>query len=75
MHRYGLKILQKPYPITLDVDRSCNQTFSFSCNTIKETRNNNQKDFPNMISVYGVPEKLLSDNGGEFANEKFYKHV
>ena len=30
-----------------------------------------KKIFQIWISVYGVPEKFLSDNGGEFANENF----
>ena len=29
------------------------------------------KIFKVWISVYGLPEKFLSDNGGEFANDHF----
>lgn len=34
-----------------------------------------EKIFHIWISVYGCPEKFLSDNGGEFSNKAFYGTV
>ena len=63
------KILKKTHIATYD--RPATRLSASTIITSKKPDTISSKIFQVQISVYGLPEKSLSDNSGEFANDHF----
>ena len=62
-----LKFCNKHFPLH---NRLCKKTISKDCYTIKQTIII-KKIFQIWISVYGLPQEFLCDNGGKFVDDSF----